>query len=223
MSIADVAFHGGVGDLKGRIARGEWKTAVLDEGQEVPDLEGPMYLSDRFPYERRELYPKTGYMTRPVAVWRMQSRAERALAPGVTGNFEGGSYAGWTEQGDAFGRRPANGGRAGEGAQRAGRTRREQPMVSAAAEQLESAPFVVQSPRIALLVAGTQGAYVRAMHDRDEVARVQPTDAQAMVPRSLELGAWVGQTVRLQIVDEGQRPAGDVPAGIVVDDLRMTW
>jgi hypothetical protein len=218
-----VAFRGGVADLSRRIARGEWATIVVDENTTVPDLDRSMYVSDRFPYERDELYPKTGFRVRPLTLWRMQDFAERPLAPGVTGNFEGGAYEGWKATGSAFGERPAPreqlGGLAGLQGSRAASSRD-----SAGGGSLESVPFVVDAPRITLLVAGSLGTYVRAMDGEDEVARVQPTDSRAMAPRSLDVERCLGHSIRLEIVDSEQTAAaGDAHAGIVVDDLRIAW
>jgi hypothetical protein len=223
MGIGDVAFHGGVADLSRRIARGEWATVVVDENTSVPDLDRSMYVSDRFPYARDELYPKTGFRVRPLTLWRVQDFAERALAPGVTGSFEGGTYEGWTATGSAFGERPSSReqlrGLTGLQGDRAASSRG-----SAGGGTLESAPFVASAPRITLLVAGSLGTYVRAMQDDEEVARVQPNDTKAMAPRSLDLERCVGRSIHLQIVDDVQTAAaGDEHAGIVVDDLRVGW
>jgi hypothetical protein len=71
-----------------------------------------------------------------------------------------------------------------------------------------------------MLVAGTLGSYVRAMRDDDEIARVQPTSALALAPMSLDLGGYLGQRIRLQIVDEDSTTSGAKHVGIVVDDFR---
>jgi hypothetical protein len=86
---------------------------------------------------------------------------------------------------------------------------------------LESAPFVLERPRISMLVAGALGSYVRALQGDREIARVQPTHAHELVPMSLNLGGYVGQIVRLQIVDEDATTEGARHVGIVVDDLRI--
>lgn len=223
MSIGDVAFHGGVTDLNQRLARGEWPTALVDEHTGVPDLDRTMYVSDRFSYDGDELYPKTGFRVRPLTLWRTQNATERDLAPGITGNFESGNYDGWTAVGDAFGARAATRGELhalpGLQGQRAASSRG-----SAGGGSLESAPFVVRAPRITLLVAGSSGGYVRALHEGDEVARVQPVDAAALAPRSLDVARWVGQSVTVEIVDEVKtEAAGEEHPGIVVDDLRVAW
>jgi hypothetical protein len=223
MSIGDVAFHGGVADLTRRIAHGEWPTVIVDENTSVPDLDRTMYVSDRFSYARDELLSKTGFRVRPLTVWRLQDPAERQLAPGITGNFEGSTYAGWTATGGAFGERAATRTElqaiAGMQGQRAASSRG-----SAGGGFLESAPFVLDAPRITLLVAGSTGTYVRAMHDDDEVARVQPVDAVGLSPRSLDVGRWVGQRIRIQVVDETKtEAAGEEHPGIVVDDFRVAW
>ncbi len=222
MSIGDLAFHGGIPDLGPRIARGEWPTAIVDENVDVPGLESSMYLSDRFLYEGEELYPKTGFAVRPLWVWRVQDRVERALAIGVSGNFEGGAYLGWTPEGLAFGDRPASStalGRIGgmQGAFAAS------SRSSAAVGKLVSAPFVLDAPRVTLLVAGGLGSYVRATCGDEEIGRVQPLDPQAFAPKSLELGPWVGRTIRVEIVDEDATRVDRAHLGIVVDDLRMSW
>jgi hypothetical protein len=222
MSIGDVDFRGGVSDLKARIDRGEWRAAIVDENTEMPALADSMYVSDRFSYSDGALFPKTGFKTRPLTLWRMQDPGERSLAPGISGNFEGGTYAGWTPHGSAFGGRPSTreelAGLRGLQGVRAASSR-----AADGAGQLESAPFVLDAPRLTLLVAGARGSYVRAMHGEEEIARVQPADAHALVPKDLELTGWVGQTIRIQIVDEETSAMGESHTGIVVDDLRASW
>jgi hypothetical protein len=53
---------------------------------------------------------------------------------------------------------------------------------------------------------------------------VQPVAAGAMAPRSLELAAWVGRRVHLEVIDEERiSAAGEEHEGIVVDDFRTSW
>jgi hypothetical protein len=219
MSISDIAFSSGVPELGPSLARGDWHTAIVDEGMSIPGLDGPMYVSDKLPYQRDELYPKTGFRLRPLTVWQRQNNEERSLAPGISANFEGGTYEGWTETGGAFRTGPATkdelDGLAGLQGARAASSRG-----AGCTGTLESAPFVLQAPRISMLVAGTLGSYVRAMRDDDEIARVQPTSALALAPMSLDLGGYLGQRIRLQIVDEDSTTSGAKHVGIVVDDFR---
>jgi hypothetical protein len=223
MGIGDVAFHGGVRDLAHRLARGEWPTAIVDDGTHVPDLDQSMYVSDRFEYARDELFSKTGFRVRPLTLWRLQDRIEREVAQGITGSFEAGRLAGWTSIGGAFGDRAATrrelGDLKGIEGDRAASSRG-----SAGGGALVSAPFVLDAPRVTFLVAGSRGAYVRAMQDDVEIARVQPVAAGAMAPRSLELAAWVGRRVHLEVIDEERiSAAGEEHEGIVVDDFRTSW
>jgi hypothetical protein len=180
-----------------------------------------MILSDRLTYRAAELYPKTGFRVRPSAVWRWSEAVERELAPRVTGNFESGSYTGWTATG-GFGAAPSlrtdlpelkgiQGERAASSRNGAG------PGV------LESAPFVLVAPRVTMLVAGTLGAYVRALRGAEEIGRVQPADTHVMTARSLELDAHVGERITLEVVDEEATEEGRARVGIVVDDLRAVW
>jgi hypothetical protein len=232
MGIGDVAFNGGVADLSRRIARGEWPTVIVDENTTVPDLERTMYLSDRFPYAGSELFPKTGFRVRPLSLWRFQDPVERSLAPGISGNFEGGAYEGWSARGGAFGARPASRAElalsnvAGGPARLAGLqgNRAASSRGSAGGGTLDSAPFVLTAPRITMLVAGALGTYVRAMSGDDEIARVQPTDPRSMQPGSFDVERWVGQPIHVEIVDDVQTTAaGEEHPGIVVDDLRVGW
>jgi hypothetical protein len=223
MSIGDVAFNGGVADLSSRIARGEWPTVIVDQNTTVPDLDRTMYVSDRFAYDGDALYSRTGFRVRPLTLWRAQSVVNRDLAPGLTANFEGGDYAGWVDAGGAFGGRPAS--RAelraigGVEGRRAASSRG-----TAGGGSLVSAVFVAERPRITLLVAGSLGTYVRAMHGDDEIARAQPVDARTMAPRFLDVQRWVGQPIHLEIVDaERTEVAGAEHPGIVVDDIRESW
>jgi hypothetical protein len=222
MSIGDVGFSGGIPDLAPRLARGEWPSAIVDQNVDVPDLGRSMYVSDRFLYSGQELYPKTGFTVRPLTVWRVQDRVDRALAAGITGNFERGAYDGWTSEGTAFGVRPASaaallgiGGMQGSFAASS--------RFSSGEGKLSSSSFVLRAPRVTLLVAGSLGSYVRAMRGDEEIGRVQPVETQGLAPRSLELDAWVGQTIRVEVVDEDSTRVGKTHLGIVVDDLRMAW
>jgi hypothetical protein len=219
MGIGDVAFAGGIADLSQRLARGEWKSVIVDDNVEVPDLERAMYLSDTFPYDGPELYPKTGFVVRPLWVWRLQDRTARDLAPGITGNFEGGTYRGWATSGEGFGQGPTPSRRLGglrglEGGFAAS------SRLAPSGGTLESAPFVLSDARVTFLVAGGVGSYVRALHDQDEIARVQPTDAESVETKSLLLDRWVGQTIRIQIVDSDASSRA-AHRGIVVDDFRV--
>jgi hypothetical protein len=222
MSIGDVAFNGGIPDLAPRLARGEWPTVIVDDNVDIPDLKPSMYVSDKFLYEGQELYPKTGFMVRPLWVWRVQNRVERALATGISGNFEGGAYRGWTTKGVAFGVRPASSVtlRALDGIQGSFAA---SSRFSSGGGKLESAPFVLDAPRVTLLVAGAPGSYVRAMFGDEEIGRIQPVDAGAFTPRSLEMDRWVGRTIRVEIVDEDSTRVGRAHLGIAVDDLRTAW
>src|SRR5260221_20650 len=139
-------------------------------------------------------------MARPLTVWRAQDPIERALAPGVSGNFEGGTYEGWTARGAAFGTRPASRTELGKLDGMQGNCAASSRS-SGGDGALESAPFVLDAPRVTLLVAGGPGSYVRALQGDDEIARVQPVATEALAPKSLELDARVGQTIRLEIVD----------------------
>jgi hypothetical protein len=222
MGIGDVAFSGGIPDLRARIAHGEWPTVIVDDNVDVPDLEPAMYASDRFPYVGAELYPKTGFAARPSTVWRMEDRVERSLADGVSGNFEGGQYRGWSPDGGAFGARPSSrwqmGNPPGVQGSFAASSRN-----ATGSGTLVSLPFVLEAPRVTLLVAGGLGSYVRALRGDEEIARVQPKQTQALTPRSLLLDRWVGQTIRLELVDEDSTNQGRSHVGIVVDDVRMAW
>jgi hypothetical protein len=159
---------------------------------------------------------------RPVTVWHMQDRVERALATGVSGNFEDGAYGGWTTVGAAFGVRPASSVELGRPAGLQG-SFAASSRFSSGDGRLSSAPFVLDAARISLLVAGAPGAYVRAMLGDEEIGRVQPIDTHALAPKSLELDRWTGQTIRIEIVDEDSTRTGRAHPGIVVDDLRMAW
>jgi hypothetical protein len=220
MGIGDVAFSGGIPDLAARLVRGEWPTVIVDDNVEVPDLEPALYVSDQFSYAGRELYSKTGFAVRPLTVWRLQERTDRDLAPGVTGNFEGGSYRGWTSSGGGFGARPTFRSRLAAVGGIPGSFSVSSRFASSGGK-LESAPFVLGKPRVTLLVAGALGSYVRAMKGDEEIARVQPNQTQTVTPKSLELDRWVGQTIRLEIVDDDATTTGPQHVGIGVDDLRM--
>jgi hypothetical protein len=223
MSTGDVAFRSGIPDLRPRLERGTWHTILLDEQTTLGALEPWFYLSDRYSYRDHELDSKTGFAVRPLEVWRLQDRVNRELAPGITGNFEAGTFTGWTADGPAFGDRPATrSGLPGLGGLQGDRAASSRS--SGGGSSLTTAPFSLDGPRITLLVAGQQGTYVRALAGEDEVARVQPIDSKAMQPRSLDVEAAVGQTIRLQVVDEiTASAAGDPHSGIVVDDFHVTW
>ena len=156
MQIGDVAFSGGIPDLASSLARGDWATVIVDDNVEVPDLESSMYVSDRFLYAGQELYPKTGFMVRPLTVWRLQDPVERELVPGVSGNFEAGMCRGWTAEGMAFGPRPARRNQLSEIGGMQGSFAASSRFARGAG-RLVSEPFVLSAPRVTLLVAGAFG------------------------------------------------------------------
>jgi hypothetical protein len=69
MSVGDVAFDGGVRDLKERLKRGEYPTVVLDTDVDV--LEGMEDYDNvyTFRYKGDALNAKTGLLVRPRGVW----------------------------------------------------------------------------------------------------------------------------------------------------------
>ncbi len=182
MSISDIAFNTGVPDLGPSLVRGRWHTAIVDENLTVPGLDGPMYLSDRLPYAGNELYPRTGFQSRPLSIWRLQSTTERALAPGISGNFEAGVYEGWTETGGAFRTGPMTRvqleGLSGLQGDRAASSRG-----SACKGMLESDSFVVETPRISVLVAGNLGGTFACCATRTRLHASSPRTPRRSRPK----------------------------------------
>mgnify|MGYP002630845716 CR=1 FL=1 len=215
MGIQDVAFMGGVEDLHARLRAHEWAAVVIDEQNQVPGLEPSYYLGERFAWPTRDaLRTKTGFLVRPAQVWYAQDPVERWLADGVTANFEGGAYLGWTAQGEAWGdapsRRPLRG-RQGVFAALSG--------PPSAKGTLRSAPFTLRHARLTYLMAarGIGRAYVQVRADGEVIAR----GARLRQPRlqltrqAIDLSAFVGRTVQIELLD------GDAQGEMAIDDLRL--
>lgn len=217
MGIADVAFMGGVKDLYPRLRKKEWAAVVVDEQNRVPGLESSYYVGDQMRYPDKDaLRSKTGFLVRPATIWYAQDPTERALAPGLTGNFEGGAFAGWSREGEAFGGAPASRRIPGMQGNRYADSGAGGPQATG---RLRSTAFTVERPRLTFLTGGRAGrkAYLRVLVDGQEVAR-RPGLGQ---PRAhlrrveLDLSPHVGQSAVIEVVDE------DAGGEIVVDDLRL--
>jgi hypothetical protein len=203
---------GGVRDLTARLARKAWGAVVVDEQNEVPGLQPAYYLGERLRYRDADtLRTKTGFLVRPALVWYAQDPVERALRPGVTGNFEGGRYEGWTPTGTAFGEAPAATARM-RGAQG------DRLAESAAAEtgRLTSAPIRLDAARLTFLMAGNGKVALRVLVDGREVARRAPAGRADTLDRlELDVSRWRDHDAVIELLD-------DDPRGTLrVDDLRL--
>lgn len=69
MGLGDVAFAGGVGDVPGRLARGEFPTVVEEDCCAIEGLASDFVRDHGFEYEGDALQSKTGFRVRPASVW----------------------------------------------------------------------------------------------------------------------------------------------------------
>lgn len=213
MGLQDVAYRGGVGDIRRRLAAREWAAVVVDERTTVPGLESGYYEGHRLRYETPEaLKTRTGFLVRPAAIWYAQDPAPRALGAGVSANFEDGEWVGWTAHGDAFGARP-------------GTRRLQNRQGRAVAEsskrgtgRLASAPVRVEARWLTFLFGGDarDAAALRVLAGGQEVGRQGGVrQVKRRLRRlALDLRAVVGREVVLEVVDD------DPKHTVVVDDLR---
>ncbi len=210
MGIQDVAFLGGVRDLPKRLAGGEWAAVVVDEENHVPGLETAYYLAEKLRYPGRDaLRTKTGFLVRPASLWYRHDPTERALGA-VSANFEGGTYSGWTRDGEAFGEAPA------VSRARGRQGRRVAESAVAGKGRLTSAPLRLDGDRLTFLFAGTRATSVRVLVDGREVARrAGGGRADALDRHELEVSKWRGRDAVVQLVDDDPR------GQLRVDDLRL--
>ncbi len=213
MGIQDVAFMGGVRDLGPRLRAGEWAAVVVDERNRVPGLERSYYVGERFHYDGDALKTRTGFLVRPGTLWLAQDPTERLLGEGVTANFEGRRWLGWTASGDAFGAKPASRGIKGrQGKALAWSSRK-------GTGALTSAPVTVSADRLTLLVGGGGKVEVRVEPAQGgaAIARYRPRkQRRPQLKRvSLDVSAARGRAVRITLHDR------DTEGRIAVDDLRL--
>ncbi len=214
MGMVDVAYRGGVGDLRRRLARSEWGAVVMDERTPIHGIEAGYYEGHRLRYATPQaLQPRTGHRVRPKSIWYAQDSGPRALGPGLSANFEERVFVGWTPTGAAFGTKPS--GR---------RLRNRQGKRSAASTRkgtgrLGSVPVRVEARWLTFLMGGDAGrkASLRVLADGSEVTRrVGVRDTRGRLRRvALDLGALEGETVTIELVDDDPRRS------LVVDDLRF--
>ena len=216
MGIQDVAFMGGVKDLRRRLAKKEWAAVIVDDKLRVPGLSKGYYVGERLRYPGQgDLRPKTGFLVRPSVIWYAQDTKARDLVPGITGNFEGASKAGWSETaGDAFGKGTVSRrfvpGRQGSYALLSSRK---------GTGRYVSKTFTLEKPRLTYLL-GVQGrgGGLRVLAGNRQIAnRRSPRSKRGRLRRGeINLAAHVGKAIRLELYD-------DDPAGrLYVDDLRFT-
>ena len=106
MGIRDVAYRGGVADLKQRLSRGRssrrhikeeaeaWSAVVTHESTQIPYLEQFYYEANRWRYLKHDsLRAKTGFLTRPESLWlprnlEIKARTLKVGEVSVNLNFE---------------------------------------------------------------------------------------------------------------------------------------
>lgn len=215
MGIQDVAFMGGLKDLKPRLKRKEWAAIVIDAQNRVPHVEGPYYLGERVRYASKSaLRAKTGFRTRPVDIWYAQDPKPRLLAPGIRANFEEAGFTGWIPAGGAFGTRPSP--KRGKGWQG--------ELVAASSNGGKTAKGTLTSKPLTItgdvdfLIGGSgkRKVGVRLLIDGKPVATRRGTGTRRSPRRvRLDTARWRGKAGQLQLWDDD--PSGD----LLVDDLRM--
>lgn len=125
MGIRDVAYRGGVSDLKSTLVPNNgqfrWSAVVTHEQIQIPHLDRGYYEANRWRYNSpHSLKAKTGFLTRPQSLWlpRMPEVPPQVInveEQSISLNFEStpsssphaswDSY-GWKKIGDAFGVKP---------------------------------------------------------------------------------------------------------------------
>lgn len=213
MGIQDVAFMGGVRDLAPRLRAKSWAAVVVDERNRVPGLDRDYYVGEVFRYDGDALKTRTGFLVRPGTLWLAQDPEPRALADGLTANFEERAYAGWTASGDAFGSAPST-------RRVAGRQGRACVWSSRKGQgTLTSEPFTVDADRLTLLMAGKGEVELRVEPAAGgaAIARTRPPRSRRgrMQRVALDVSRARGRSVRVVIVDR------DPEGRIAVDDLRV--
>ena len=213
MGLQDVAYRGGVGDIRKRLAAKEWAAVVVDERTTVSGIERGYYEGHRLRYETPDaLRARTGFLVRPASIWYRQDAEPRALGAGVSANFETPGWVGWAPDGDSFGKRPSTSRRANRQGKRVASSRKK------ARGKLTSAPVTVERRWLTFLMGGTgrTKVWVRVLADGQEVARqVGVRDVKRRLRRvALDLQSVVGREVVLEVVDDDPRHT------VVVDDFR---
>ncbi len=265
MGIQDVAYRGGVSSgparlaLAARLPRPDappppppltdpltpltptpWSAALTAEQARTPWLEGGYFEAERLLYLSRDaLRAKTGFLTRPEALWLPRhsqgARWIEGAAGGVSANFEPLKPAtpastweslGWSAEGEAFGRTPRRllmGGREGDyGASSVGEGRGGLKALGALTARLAPPPATPSSQRLALtLLTAIVGPSGEARGARVELfdasgRRVAQAAPRGHLPHRLTL--WLPRPplapLTLRVVDD------DPERGFWVDDLR---
>ncbi len=95
MGIQDVAYQGGVKDLRSKLQKKYWQAIVLDEDLNglrkywLPGLEDGYYLVQNIRYaDKNVLRTKTGHLNRPISIWAKQDFEQRNLSPEISANYE---------------------------------------------------------------------------------------------------------------------------------------
>lgn len=212
MGITDLSSSGGVRDLRARLASGEWAGVLVDSDCDVPFLDDHYYAADKFLYDDAEaLFARTGTRVRPRTLWRAQSTTPHELAPGITGNFEGGTYEGWTASGGFLDTPSRRAKLANPGGMQGGWAAR-----SLGRGTLVSAPFTITRARLTFLARATGLAYVTITEGDTVQSRTNLSQGTGIHPASADTSALVGHTVVVTLVNEGEADA-------VFDDLRESF
>ncbi len=158
--------------------------------------------------------------TRFVPDERSTPRPEREFVPEgrVLGDFEGGSYGGWTATGDAFGSAPAGGGLGGQQAVDGFRGR---GLVNSFREgdrsqgTLTSPEFVIDHDYLSFLIGGGNQPGklgVNLLVTGQVVRTATGADAERLAWRSWDVRDLRGRTARLEIVDRATGGWGHINA-----------
>lgn len=218
MALAAMGY-GGIAqppEIAESIAAQRYSAIVLDRSPERATWAS--YKLGAFLGEAESPAPLTGFAVRPRYVL-VPRRAESAL-PGTVAlvDFENGSWAGWEISGDAFGPAPNAGPARFQGPVGPFRglyfADSGNPTVRATGRAF-SPEFTITGSPLRLLIGGAQSSSTEArlvIAGRVERSASGQGDDE-MRPVDWEVGTWVGQIARLELLDED-------PAGyLLVDDL----
>ncbi len=171
---------------------------------------------------------RSGYRTRPTILLRRRPPEGERLRPRILGDFESGTFIGWTYAGEAFARGPQRSHRGvmGTGGHfYASSLHRERG--DAATGRLESPPFVIDRDVLALSVGGgAAGVHVELKIAGRRRFVATGRNAPVMIPHLWNVARFRGRSAQLVVRDDATGGWGHIHVDDVVlydlrgDDLR---